>query len=206
MLTQRDSRLRRVALKLALAAPVAIGAAMIMVSPAGATIIGPCTATGYSTPADKGKPQSIADAKAGGTSVNLATSPRWDVPSYKDYLAGEGSSTGDMSSGAAYITVFGFTYPVASGTGSGHIGSGGPLSVADYAKGIVPSKVIDISGSAQPDPNSSNPASGPCQGDVTIVFNDVDPNTTVIGVLSIVLMVIGFGPVLFNVVMTVAGR
>jgi hypothetical protein len=191
-LTDSGSRL---AARLALAAPFALAAAALLTTPASATIDGPCQGHGYETP---GKPNSVADAKtAGGGTVDFHSAV-WHVKSWKDWLSGDGSADGAMSSGVAYVDAFGQTITVAQGTGSGATGQGGPISPYDLAQHLPgplgtqpPAAVIFASGNAQVDPKGNPPASGPCSGEIAIVFDDASPASTTEGQFGIAMMVLG---------------
>lgn len=177
-----------------LAAAIALAGLILTAVPAGATIRGNCSGSGYATP---DKPKSVSDAgKAAGASntVDFKQS-EWRVKSYRYYLAGEGKADGAMSSGEAFVDAFGQHIQVAGGSGSGVSGTGGPLSIADILpeplKGTPPAARVSASGKAVPDPRGNPPASGPCSGEIDIVFEDVTAAGSLAGQAGIALGVIG---------------
>jgi hypothetical protein len=192
---------------LGLAGITASGTLLLGTVPAHAVISGNCTGTGYSTPAAAGKPADVAAAKAtsasGGTRADFKTDTDWYVPSYKDYLAGDGRSTsGSMGSGFANVAFFGFQFPVVSGTGHGTTGKGGPLSAAELNlpgpfKGRPVASVLVGYGRGEVDPNppaGQKAADGPCSGHITVHFRDVggaSAASTVVGQASLLLVLIG---------------
>ena len=196
-------RLGLAAARIGLAAVTATGTLVLSTMPAHAVITGDCTGTGYSTPASAGKPSDVAAAKtasASGTTAKFKTDTDWNVPSYQDYLAGEGeSTTGSMQSGFANVSFFGFDFPVAGGSGHGATGKGGPLSAAGLdlpapLKGRPLASVLFASGKAVADtnpPSGQTAAKGPCSGHITIHFQDVSATGSVVGQVSLLLLLIG---------------
>jgi hypothetical protein len=208
LLGRSCGRLSRAATIIGLAAITASGTLLLTTVPAHAIISGNCTGTGYSTSAGAGKPADVAAAKAaaasGGTTANFKTDTDWYVPSYKDYLAGEGESTsGSMGSGFANVAFFGFEFQVVSGSGHGTTGKGGPLSAAELdlpgpLKGRPVASVLVGYGRATPDtnpPQGQKAADGPCSGHITVHFQDVSgvsaASTTLVRQASLVLLLIG---------------
>jgi hypothetical protein len=189
----------RIGLAAATAAVLSIGATV----PALAVIDGDCTGHGYSTPASAGKPTDVAASRtgsaSGGTSVDFKAQSTWEVPSYHDYVAGEGESTnGSMGSGFADVVFYGFTFPLVGGDGHGTSGKGGPLSAADLNLGPLKGKPVAAYlvayGVSTPD---SNPPPGVtaaprgCSGHIIIHFADVKPTDSIVGEVGIILVVIG---------------
>lgn len=191
-----------------LAASLALAGLALAAVPAEATIRGNCTGSGYATP---DKPKSVADAgKAAGASNTVDfKSSEWRVRSYHYYLAGEGKADGAMSSGEAFVDVFGQRIRVAGGSGSGVSGTGGPLSIADILpeplKDTPPAARISASGSAVPDPRGNPPASGPCSGEIDIIFEDVTAAGSIAGGAGIGLGVVGIIGVLATALRRVSG-
>jgi hypothetical protein len=208
-LTRRPwGRLGLGAARISLAGMTATGTMLLATVPAHAVISGSCTGTGYSTPYAAGKPVDVAAAKAasanGGTTVDFKKDTDWYVPSYKDYLAGQGESpTGSMGAGFANVAFFGFEFPVVSGKGHGTTGKGGPLSAAELnlpapLKGRPVASILTGYGRATVDPNpplGQKAADGPCSGNITVHFQDVTGPTgaasTVVGQASLLLLLIG---------------
>jgi hypothetical protein len=201
------SRLGLAAARIGLAGITATGSLLLTTAPAHAIITGDCTGNGYSTPAAGGKPADVAAAKtasaSGGTTTDFKIDRDWYVPSYKDYLAGEGqSTTGSMGSGFAKVVFFGFRFTVVSGSGHGTTGKGGPLSAAELdlpgpMKGRPVASVLYGYGEAAVDPSppaGQKAANGPCSGNITVHFQDVSgvsAASTLVGQASLLLLLIG---------------
>ncbi|MHB8507315.1 MAG: hypothetical protein ACYDGR_01530 [Candidatus Dormibacteria bacterium] len=176
---------------------VTVGAALVTVAGASAVfanVDSPCHATVYVTPS---KPDSAKGAaKAGGQEVVIDSTSIVNVPHYSDFLSGVGDSGGVvMGSGEAGVAIFGGSITIASGSGSGSSGEGGPISAGEISDklpgplaGTRLAREITVIGSATPKDGGAA-----CKGEVTFVWQDVSAIDTLAGKAGALLAAIGGG-------------
>ena len=155
-------RMMRVLPDVAMAAALAVSTA----GPALANVSGPgCGATASDTTGHASPP-----------SITITNTDTWHVKSDSN-LTGEGHAGSDQTEGHASAGAFGVgVIPIASGTGHGQSGHGS-LDVSQY-KGIA-RVFYGVGGSDS------------CSGSLTVIVDDVSPLSTVIGIGSLALFIIG---------------
>jgi hypothetical protein len=148
---------------------LAVAAAAVLVRLAlpptvGATVTGGCTAEGHAT----------------SSSVDLTTATEWHIRS-TDVAGGSGTSPVKMTAAQVYAYALGVEIPIASGTGDGD--TGGAVDGVSVAPFAILGHRFTVAGSASGD--------GACGGSITIILDDVNPVTTVLGGGGIALFVVG---------------
>ena len=139
---------------------------LLLTSPVLATIEPPCSGTGTST---------------SGGEIDLTTATEWHLLS-TDIAGGHGESTVEMKAGSVAAHALGLSLPIASDSGDGDTaGSVQGVSVAPFA--VLGQRFL-VSGSASGD-------SGSCSGEITIILDDVNPLTTVLGGGGVLVGVVG---------------
>lgn len=158
-------RLRRAGMFAPLAAAAAMTAAVGAPLTAHADVSNGCSATALAS-------------DSGG--VDITTSKVWHVRS-TDVVVGEGRAPSLQKKVKVVVQVFGVPVPFApivdaEGDGNDH-GSGGPFKVGDYSKYA---RVFAIKGGADT-----------CDGSITLIVDDADALTSVVGAASLGLAVLG---------------
>lgn len=149
-------------------------AATVLTFPAAssATVRGGCQVTGTST---------------SGGSIDLTTATEWHMQS-TDRAGGSGTAPSEQTSASVGAHGLGLRLPIASGSGDGDtVGSVDGVSVELYA---ILGKRFVVSG-------ESSGEGGGCDGEVTVILDDVDPLFTVLGgggiLASVIALIVLFG-------------
>ncbi|GAC1333505.1 MAG: hypothetical protein NVSMB17_14000 [Candidatus Dormibacteria bacterium] len=146
-------------------AAVAVAMFAAAAAPAMARVNGGCSATATDS-AGKANPQTI----------DIGSTDVWHV-SKNSQITGKGQAPGDQTHGQASAAAFGIgLFPIASGNGHGTTGEGS-IDVSQFAD-----KVRVFAGVGSSDS---------CSGALTIVIDDVTAFDTLVGKISIALLVIG---------------
>lgn len=120
---------------------------------------------------------SDSTGKAVPASIVIDNTDIWNV-SKDSKLSGQGTAPTDQTSGFAYASAFGFgIIPIAGGNGHGTSGSGS-LDVSVFASQV---RVVGVEG-----------VSTSCSGYLTVVVQDESVLSTLAGILSAAVAVVGF--------------
>jgi hypothetical protein len=123
---------------------------------ASADVSGGCTAQGHST---------------GGGTIDLTTAKEWHMKS-TDTAGGSGTAPAAMKSASVVAHALGLSIPIASA--SAVSGTSGEVDNVDMSTFALLGQRFSISGSATGD-------GGTCSGQITVIFDDVNPLMTVFG-------------------------
>jgi hypothetical protein len=150
-----------------LAGFIALFLALAIPAVVSADVNGGCSATGNST---------------SGGSIDLTTESEWHMKS-TDTASGEGTAPTKMTSASVAAHALGLSIPIASGT---DVGGGTSGSVDD-----VKLSTLAILGARFTVSGTASGPQGSCDGQVTVILDDVNPLMTVLGGGGMALALLG---------------